>query len=75
MRVQWRWPVGMPICRPMGSRLWEVRGNLSGNRIARVLLCIHRNEAIALHGFIKKMLNTAPPDLNLAKKPMKEVTK
>ena len=20
MRVQWRWPVGMPLCRPMGQR-------------------------------------------------------
>ena len=21
MRVQWRWPVGMPLCRPMGQGL------------------------------------------------------
>jgi phage-related protein len=75
MRVQWRWPVGMPICRPMGSSLWEVRSNLPGNRIARVLFCVHRHEVIALHGFIKKTQNTAPADLDLAKKRMKEVTK
>jgi Phage derived protein Gp49-like (DUF891) len=37
MRVQYRWPVGMPLCRPMGNGLWEVRSNLPGDRIARVL--------------------------------------
>lgn len=36
MRVQYRWPVGMPLCRPMGGGLWEVRSDLAGNRIARV---------------------------------------
>jgi hypothetical protein len=39
MRVQYRWPIGMPLCRPMGEGLWEVRSDLSGNRIARVLFC------------------------------------
>jgi hypothetical protein len=24
LRAQWRWPVGMPLCRPMGKGLWEV---------------------------------------------------
>jgi phage-related protein len=44
-------------------------------RIARVLFCVHRHELIALHGFIKKTQKTAPADLDLAKKRMKEVTK
>lgn len=33
LRAQWRWPVGMPLCRPMGRGLWEVRtspGTASG---------------------------------------------
>ena len=34
MRVQYRWPVGMPLCRSLGDGLWEVRSTLSGNRIA-----------------------------------------
>jgi phage-related protein len=25
MRVQYRWPVGMPLCRALGDGLWEVR--------------------------------------------------
>ena len=24
LRAQWRWPVGMPLCRPMGDGLWEI---------------------------------------------------
>lgn len=28
MRAQWRWPVGMPLCRPLGGGLWEIRTNL-----------------------------------------------
>jgi hypothetical protein len=25
MRVQFRWPIGMPLCLPLGDGLWEVR--------------------------------------------------
>ena len=28
LRAQWRWPVGMPLCRPMENGLWEVRTDL-----------------------------------------------
>ena len=73
MRAQWRWPIGMPLCRPMGQGLWEVRTDLPGNRIARVLFCAHAGDLMALHGFIKKTQKTSPDDLALAKKHMKEV--
>lgn len=53
MRVQWRWLVGMPLCRPMGNGLWEVRSNLPSRRIARVFFCVYQNQLVALHGFIK----------------------
>ena len=33
MRVQYRWPVGMPLCRALGDGLWEVRTSLPSNRI------------------------------------------
>src|SRR6185437_5862724 len=36
MRVQYRWPVGMPLCRAMGDGLWEVCSDLPGARIARL---------------------------------------
>src|SRR5271154_4002432 len=54
LRAQWRWPVGMPLCRPMGKGLWEVRTDLSSNRTSRVLICFCRGRLVALHGFIKK---------------------
>jgi len=73
MRAQWRWPVGMPLCRHMGDGLWEVRSSLPGGRIARVLFCTHQGSLVALHGFIKKTQKTSPDDLELAKKRMKEV--
>jgi phage-related protein len=75
MRAQWRWPVGMPLCRPMGDGLWEVRSSLTSNRIARVLFCVHHRQIVALHGFVKKTQATPQADLDLAKKRMKEVTK
>jgi phage-related protein len=54
LRAQWRWPVGMPLCRPMGRGLWEVRTDLPSNRAARVLICFYQDQLVALHGFIKK---------------------
>jgi antitoxin HicB len=42
LRAQWRWPVGMPLCRAMGSGLWEIRTDLPTKRTARVLLCLYR---------------------------------
>lgn len=74
MRVQFRWPVGMPLCRPMGDGLWEVRISLPGNRIARVLFGVHEEKIIALHGFVKKTQKTPPAELTLARKRMKEFT-
>ena len=65
-RVQYRWPVGMPLVRPMGKGLFEVRTSLPDGTIARVLFCFHDGEIYALHGFIKKTQKTADSDLKLA---------
>ena len=35
-RVQYRWPVGMPLVRPLGKGLFEVRTSLPDGTIARV---------------------------------------
>ena len=73
MRAQWRWPVGMPLCRSLRGGLWEVRSTLPSNAIARVLFCIHGGCIVALHGFVKKTQKTPQAELELAKKRMKEV--
>jgi phage-related protein len=72
-RAQWRWPVGMPLCRPMGKGLWEVRTNLPANRTARVLISFYQGCLVALHGFIKKTRTTPADDLTLARKRQKEL--
>src|SRR5262249_42006251 len=54
LRVQHRWPVGMPLARPLTKGLWELRTNLAGNRIARLIFCFHDEELVVLNGFIKK---------------------
>ena len=65
----------MPAYRPITARrgLWEVRSNLPGNRIARVIFCIHEGKMILLHGFIKKTEKTSDRDLDLAMKRKREV--
>jgi phage-related protein len=72
MRVQYRWPVGMPLCRAMGEGLWEVRSDLPSNRIARVLFCVQGAKILALHGFIKKTQKTPDADLTLARRRKRE---
>ena len=72
MRVQYRWPVGMPLCRPLGDGLWEVRTDLPSRTIARVLFCIQEGRILLLHGFIKKTRKTPDMDLALARKRRRE---
>jgi phage-related protein len=72
MRVQYRWPVGMPLCRAMGEGLWEVRTDLPSNRIARVLFSVVQGRIVVLHGFIKKTRKTPDDDLLLARKRKRE---
>ena len=73
MRAQWRWPVGMPLCRAMGQGLWEIRTELPSQRIARVLLCLDEGALVALHAFIKKTQKTPDDELALARKRQKEL--
>ena len=66
--VEFGWPVGMPVCKPLGGGIHEVRTNLAQNRIARVLFYIDKKgRMVLLHGFIKKAQKTPAEDLELAK--------
>lgn len=65
--VEIGWPVGMPVCRPMGKGLFEVRTNLPTNRIARVFFCIDDDRMVLLHGVIKKSQKTPRSELDLAR--------
>ena len=71
--AQYGWPVGMPLCRPLGRGLFEIRTSL-GDRIARVFVCIVDEQLVALHAIIKKTQTLPPDDLALARKRRKEVS-
>ena len=76
MRLQFRWPVGMPLCRPLGRGLWEkVRSTLSSNRIACVLVLVDKGRIGVLHGLIKKTQKTPADAIALADRRMKEMKK
>lgn len=68
MRVQYRWPIGMPLCRALGEGIWEIRSDLPSSRIARTLFGIHEGRILILHGFIKKTRKTPAEDLSLARR-------
>lgn len=63
--VQFGWPLGMPLVRKMADDLWEVRVGLPDG-IARVLFTVVQNEAVLLHGFIKKSQKVPKDDLETA---------
>jgi phage-related protein len=65
--VEFGWPVGMPTCRPLKNGIFEVRTNLTHNRIARVLFYVDRkSRMVLLHAFIKKTRSTPADDLAVA---------
>lgn len=72
-KVQFGWPVGLPLCRALRGGLWEVRSSLPSRREARVIIGFHDGVLIALHGVIKKTRRASPDDLALARERLKEV--
>lgn len=68
LTVRKGFPMGLPVCRPLGKGLYEVRSSLPSKREARLVLFHHSRLAalVVLHGFIKKSQRTPKPDLELA---------
>ena len=71
--VEYGFPIGMPTCRKLGSKLYEVRSNISDKRIARVIFTVMSDYMILLNGFIKKDQKTPKSELSLAEKRKKEI--
>jgi phage-related protein len=72
-KVQFGWPVGLPLCRPLSGGLWEVRSSLPSKREARVFIGFHDGILVALHAVIKKAQKASAEDLALARQRLKEV--
>jgi phage-related protein len=64
--VEFSWPIGMPLVRPLGRELWEVRSRLLHGRIARVLFFVEPDCMVLLHGFMKKTQKTPAKEIDLA---------
>lgn len=64
--VEFAWPIGMPLVRPLGRDLWEVRSSMTQGRIARVIFCVSGGQMVLLHGFVKKTRKTPVKDIDLA---------
>jgi phage-related protein len=71
--VQYGWPVGLPLCRPLSAGLWELRSSLPSKREARTFFGFHDGMLIALHAMIKKTQKTPAEDLALARQRFKEL--
>jgi len=72
LTVQMGWPIGMPVCRPLGAGLYEVRSNISDKRIARLLFFQHGEHLVVVEGFIKKTQATPGEVLDVAKRRKRE---
>ncbi len=70
--VELGWPVGMPVCRPLGDGLFEVRSQLD-NRIARVIFCVADGDMWLLHGFIKTTQKIPVQDMRIARQRKSEL--
>lgn len=71
--VEYGWPIGMPVSRPLGNKLYEVRSNISDKRIARVIFTIIDDWMVLLHGFIKKTQQTPKEEIDLTIRRLKEI--
>jgi phage-related protein len=72
-RVEFGWPIGMPYCRSLGRGLWEVRTNLNGGRIVRVIFAFLGGDIVLLHGFEKKSQKTPDREIEVAIKRLREL--
>lgn len=73
-RVQFGFPMGLPLCRSLGGGLWEVRSSLGGNREVRMIFFHEARQKmlVVVHGFIKKTQKTPHADIDIASRRMKE---
>lgn len=72
-KVQFGWPMGLPLCRSLGAGLWEVRSSLRSQREARVFFGFHEEILVALHAIIKKARRASVDDLAHARVRLREV--
>lgn len=66
--VQYGFPLGMPLCRPLGKGLFEVRSSLPSKTEARLIFFQDETDLVVVEGFIKKTRTTQAGTIALANK-------
>jgi phage-related protein len=69
-KVQFRWPLEMPLIRNLGGGIHELRSHVP-NGIIRILFMVTNKRMLLLHGFIKKTQKLPSQDYNIAKERVK----
>lgn len=73
LTLEFGWPVGMPLSRPMGGGLHELRSSISGGRECRIFFYVdHTERIVLLHAIIKRSKTTPKRELDLARERMKQ---
>lgn len=73
MTLEFGWPIGMPLARPMGQGLHELRVSLARRRDCRVFFYVDRHQRLVLlHAVMKQTRATPKSDLGLARQRMHE---
>lgn len=70
--TQYTWPWKMPLVKPLGKGLYELRIKLE-NRQIRIFFILHEGIIVLLHGFVKKTQETPKNELEIAHKRAKNV--
>jgi phage-related protein len=68
LTVQIGFPIGMPICRPLGDGLYEARSSLPTKKEARVVFFQDGRDLVVVGGFIKKSRTTPQAEIETARK-------
>ncbi len=72
--VQIGFPMGLPLCRPLGDGLYEVRSSLPSKREFRLIFFFDRGRQclLVVHALFKKSAKLPKADLDLARKRKEE---
>ena len=73
MRVQFGWPIGMPLVRSLKDGLLGGAFSSAGPEDSSFDTVLPPETLVVLHGFIKKTKKTPAEEIELAKRRMKEV--
>ena len=71
--MEYGWPIGMPTCKSLGKKLFEVRSHISDKRISRVIFVVMDEYMVLLHAFIKKTQKTQQGDIEIALSRLKDI--